>query len=82
MPAGLRQAAARFRLRGLDAGVAFDAALDLLLAVTPDPIAGTDAALLARLDGRFQVAGTQGPVSVPAVVDLPEAPGERTPPTS
>jgi hypothetical protein len=50
VPVAVRGAVARLRLRSLDPGVAFDAVVDTLLAVRPEPITDADAALAARLD--------------------------------
>jgi hypothetical protein len=49
--------------------------LDDLLAVRPRALADLDDALVARLDGTYTVAGAAGDVAVPAVLDVPEAPG-------
>jgi len=80
MPAGLRQTVGLLRLRSLDPTVAFNASIDDLIAGTPEPLQDVDAALLARLDRRFRVPVEGTLTDVPAIVDLPENPGERTPP--
>jgi hypothetical protein len=74
MPAALRQAVGFLRLESLDGRIAFRAAVDDLIATTPEPVTNTDAALFDRLDGTWsvEVAGVQTPV--PAVLDLPEGP--------
>jgi hypothetical protein len=71
MPADLRQAVGVLRMASLDATIAFDAAVDDLLAVRPEAVSDVDAALLERFDGMLDV---------PAILDLPESPGSRTPP--
>jgi hypothetical protein len=78
MPAGFRKAVAALRIRSLDAATTFEAAFDELIAVRPEPLADVDAALLARFHERFEANGQ--PALVPAVIDLPEHPGDRTPP--
>jgi hypothetical protein len=80
MPAGLRQAVGVLRLRSLDPTVAFTASIDDLLATTMEPLQDVDTALLARLDRQFQVSIEGTSTDVPAIVDLHENPGERTPP--
>jgi hypothetical protein len=70
IPAGLRQAVGFLRFRSLEPAVAFTASIDDLIA----------AALLARLDRRFRVPIGVTLTDVPAIIDLPESPGERTPP--
>ncbi len=74
MPAALRQAVGFLRLASLDGRFAFSAAIDDLIATTPEAVAGADAALVDRLDEVWsvEVAGVSTPV--PAVLDLPEAP--------
>ena len=74
----LRQAVAALRLRSLDASVSFTAATGETIAATPEPVQDVDAALLARLDRRFAIPGI--PTNIPAFVDLPENPGDRTAP--
>ncbi len=80
MPGALRQAVAYLRIVGLDGRIAFRASVDDLVATTPQPVTDVDAALLARLDGVFQVDVSGTPTAVPAILDLPEAPGTRTAP--
>src|SRR5215216_870771 len=80
MPAALREAVALLRIRSLDAGVAFEAAIDDLMAVRPEPLADVDSALLVRFDETFEVAVHGEPTLVPALIDVPESPGQRTPP--
>src|SRR5215213_3921698 len=80
MPAGVREAVAVLRVRSLDAGAAFEASIDDLMAVRPEPLSDVDSALLGRFDETFEVAVNGEPVLVPAVVDVPESPGDRTPP--
>lgn len=80
MPAPLRQAVGYLRLVSLDGRFAFRGAVDDLLATTPQPLTDVDAALLARLDGVFEVDVNGTPTAVPAILDLPEAPGTRTAP--
>lgn len=80
MPAALREAVAVLRIRSLDASVAFEAAIDDLMAVRPEPLADVDSALLARFDETFEVAVDGEPTLVPALIDVPESPGQRTPP--
>ncbi len=76
MPTAIRRAVGVLRLRSLDPEIAFTAALDDLLAVTPQPFADVDAALIARFAGAYQV----GPRTVAAILDLPEVAGTRTAP--
>jgi len=76
MPTAIRRAVGVLRLRSLDPEIAFTAALDDLLAVTPQPFADVDAALIARFDGAYRV-GTR---AVAVILDLPEVPGTRTAP--
>jgi hypothetical protein len=71
MPADLRQAVGVLRIAGLDPTIGFDAAVDDLVAVRPEAVNDVDAALLERFDGILDV---------PAILDLPENPGARTPP--
>jgi hypothetical protein len=80
MPAGLRQALGVLRIRSLDVTVAFEAAVDDLVAVRPEAVQDVDGALLARFHNAFEVdvAGSRTPV--PAILDVPENPGARTPP--
>jgi hypothetical protein len=78
MPASLRQAVGILRLRSLDATVAFTASMDDLIAAIPEPLRDVEAALLARLDRRFQVVIEGALTDVPAIIDVPENPGERT----
>jgi hypothetical protein len=80
MPAGLRQAVGFLRLRSLDPTVAFTASIDDLIAATLEPLQDVDVALLTRLDRRFRVPIEGTLTEVPAIIDLPESPGERTPP--
>jgi hypothetical protein len=75
MPAAIRRAVGVLRLRSLDPEIAFTAALDDLLAVTPQPFADVDTALIARFSA-YRV-GTR---TVAAILDLPEVPGTRTAP--
>ena len=82
MPPALRQAVGFLRLVSLDGRIAFNAAVDDLLATTPDPVSGTDTALLQRLDLTWSVDVSGVPTPVPAVLDLPEALSVRTRPTS
>lgn len=79
MPAPLRQATAALRLRSLDATLSFQAAVDELLAVTPQPVQDVEAALVKRL-GKFDLVVNNKTVVVPALVDFPDAPAARTPP--
>jgi hypothetical protein len=71
MSAALRQAVGFLRLQSLDPTVAFDAALDDVLAVRPEPIGDVQAALLARLADA---------VDASVILDVPENPGTRTRP--
>lgn len=80
MPPALREAVAVLRIRSLDAGAAFEAAVDELMAVRPEPLGDVDSALLARFHETFEVAVDGEPALVPAIVDVPESPGDRTPP--
>ncbi len=80
MPPALRQAVGFLRLVSLDGRIAFNAAVDDLLATTPDPVSGTDTALLQRLDLTWSVDVSGVPTPVPAVLDLPEAPSVPDPP--
>jgi hypothetical protein len=80
MPQAVRQRVRMLRLRSLDPTTAFTGAVDDLLAVRPRALADLDDALLARLDGTITVPGAAGDVAVPAVLDVPEAPGTRTAP--
>jgi hypothetical protein len=75
MPAPIRRAVGVLRLRSLDPEIAFTAALDDLLAVTPQPFADVDTALIARFSA-YRV----GMRTVAAILDLPEVPGTRTAP--
>jgi hypothetical protein len=68
------------RLRSLDPTVAFAASIDDLLATTMEPLQDVDTALLAGVDRQFQVSIEGTLTDVSAIVDLPENPGERTPP--
>jgi hypothetical protein len=77
MPADLRHAVGVLRFRSLDPTVAFTAALDDLLGVTTEPLQDVDTALLARLDRRYRVLVEGASTEVPALVDLPENPGNR-----
>jgi hypothetical protein len=72
MPAAMRSAVGVMRLRSLNPGIAFVASIDSLIATTPDPIQDVEAALLGRLHNRFQVVTGGGPISVPALFDMPE----------
>ncbi len=80
MPELLRQAVTTLRLSSLDGSIAFSAALGDVIAGTPEPLQDVESALLQRLDNRFQVNVSGTPTDVPAIVDLPENPGGRTPP--
>jgi hypothetical protein len=80
MSAALRGAVGFLRLRSLDGRIAFEAAIDDLIASVPQPIADVEEALTERLDGTFQVSSGGAPTAVPAILDLPEAPGTRTAP--
>jgi hypothetical protein len=71
MPADLRPAVGVLRIASLDATIAFDAAVDDLVAVRPEAVSDVDAALQECFDGMLDV---------PAILDLPENPGPRTPP--
>jgi hypothetical protein len=77
MAPDLRHAVGVLRFRSLDPTVAFTAAVDDLIGVTAEPLRDVDAALLARLDRRFPVPVEGTPAKVPALVDLPENPGDR-----
>jgi hypothetical protein len=68
------------RLRSRDPTVAFAASIDDLLATTMEPLQDVDTALLAGVDRQFQVSIEGTLTDVSAIVDLPENPGERTPP--
>jgi hypothetical protein len=70
LPEPARRALAVLRIRSLDRGIAFRAAVDDLVAVRPQPISDTDAALMRRLDGTFSVTAKAGTVS--AIVQVPE----------
>jgi hypothetical protein len=78
MPGPLRQAVGYLRIVGLDGRLAFRAAVDDLVATAPQPVTDVDAALLARLDGIYQVDVLGTPTAVPAIFDVPEAAGTRT----
>jgi hypothetical protein len=72
MPAPLHRAIGYLRLRSLDPTTAFEAAIDDIVAVRPEPVGDVEAALVARLEG---LGG------LPTVlVDVPENPGTQTPP--
>jgi hypothetical protein len=71
MPAALREAVGFLRVQSLDATVAFDATLDDVVAVRPEPVADVQAALLARLEDA---------VAASVILDVPENPGTRTRP--
>ena len=75
MPAALRQAVGFLRLASLDGRFAFSAAIDDLIATTPEAVAGADAGWSTGSTGcgrsRWQMLSTP---PVPAVLDLPEAP--------
>jgi hypothetical protein len=78
MPASLRAAVGILRLVSLDPTVAFNASIDDLIAVTPEPLQDVDAALLERLDKRFSINVSGNRNKVPALIDVPEHPGSRT----
>jgi hypothetical protein len=78
MPNNLRQAVSFLKIRSLDANVAFNAAISDPIAATLEPIQDVDTALLRRLDGRFSALVRSIPTNIPAFVDLPENPGDRT----
>jgi hypothetical protein len=76
----LIQAIGFLQLGSLDPTVAFSAALDDVMAVTPEPLSDVDAGFLARLNNQFQVPVNGVLTSVPAIVDLPENPSATNPP--
>ena len=80
MPTALRRAVGILRLRSLDGRQAFSAALDDLLAVRPEPIADVETALQARLDNAYSVDVNGVSTAVPALLDVPESPGNRNEP--
>jgi hypothetical protein len=80
MPVGLRQAVGFLQLRSLDPTVAFSGSMDCIIAVTSEPLQDVEQAILDRLNNRFQVSSEGGIIDVPAIIDLPENPGQRTSP--
>jgi hypothetical protein len=78
MPNSLRQAVSFLKLRSLDAKVAFSSTISDPIAATLEPIQDVDTALLRRLDGRFSALVRAILTNIPAFVDLPENPGDRT----
>jgi hypothetical protein len=68
MPSDLRGAVGFLRLRALAPAIPFSAAIDDLIAVTPEPLQDADAALQARLHNRFEVSGAGGSTLVAALI--------------
>ncbi len=80
LPAANRQAIASLTLRSLDPSVQFEAVVSDVIAARPEPVQDVDAAFFARLNNRYRVLSGNRTVEVPAILDLPESPGGRTPP--
>lgn len=72
----LRGSVSAIRLRTLEDSFSFTALLGDLLATLLEPLQDVDTTLLDRLDNRFQISD----VPVPAIMDLPENPGDRSRP--
>jgi hypothetical protein len=69
----VREALGALRLRSLDATLEFTADVDELIAATPQPVQDLEAALVERL-GKFDLVINNQTVTVPAIVEVPEAP--------
>lgn len=80
LPEPLLEAVTSMRISALDTNQSFQVVLGNVIATTPEPIQDVDAELLNRLDNRFQVAIQNELISVPAFLELPENPGDRTRP--